>query len=627
MRRAVFVGNRQMEVLARLYRAFDDGERVGHSTYIAAHVQPSDDDWKALAAADVIVEQLQDFKPKIDLSDLPGNAERVLAPVASGGFLWPFAGQGHPRNPSLPYLKAGPYPAELGDAYLNRMINRGADPQAAVAAYLALDVNDLVDLDRLYEKTLEKQRQRDAATGFSIAEIIAEHFRDEPVFLTPLHPNTRVALALADQLFRRLDIGAADLARLHRTMRAPPFPADELPIHPSVARHFGLRYIGEGHRFRFRDEGRFTFAEHALRYMECRWNMALAEGLALAEGGDPATALDRLRAGLAVSPAAASGHAALGRVLARIGQREEAIEAARRAVALAPEDASYHGELAALLRDAGRFDEAERECRTAITLDPADARSAQVLVDLLRRSGHREEGLAVARAAVETRPDDLDGLIALAQFLIEAGDLAAAEAALRRAIAIAPQDAHAYGELGFVLSETDRHGEAIAMRRKAVELEPDNPYRHAQLGHTYREACDFLSAEEALFKAIDLAPQTAEFHISLSHVFARAGRSDEAAFALSRAVALAPENAAYHAELGEVLGEAGDHAEAERALRAALALDPGNARLHLQLSRTLAALDRIEEARETAQEAVRLDPENEALQHYRDSLEPAETPA
>jgi hypothetical protein len=296
MRRVVFVGNRQIEVLARLYRQFGDGERSGRAIYIAAHRQPSDDDWEALATADVIVEQLQDFKPKIDLSGLSGSAERIAVPLAIGGFLWPFAGQAHPGNPSLPYL---PYPAEWGDAYLNRMISRGADPQATVAAYLALDVNDLVDLDRLYQRTLEKQRQRDAATGFSVAEIIAEHFRDEAVFLTPLHPNRRIALALADQLFRRLDIGAAERERMNRTSRATPFPKDELPIHPSVARHFGLRYIGEGHRFRLVNEGRFTFAEYALRYMEGRWNAALAEGLALAEGGDPAAARDRLRAGLA----------------------------------------------------------------------------------------------------------------------------------------------------------------------------------------------------------------------------------------------------------------------------------------------------------------------------------------
>ncbi|HZU87942.1 MAG TPA: WcbI family polysaccharide biosynthesis putative acetyltransferase, partial [Stellaceae bacterium] len=440
MRRVVFVGNRQIEVLARLCRQFGDGERSGRAIYIAAHRRPSDDGWKALAAADVIVEQLQDFKPKIDLSGLSGSAERIAVPLASGGFLWPFAGQAHPGNPSLPYL---PYPAEWGDAYLNRMISRGADPQATVAAYLALDVNDLVDLDRLYQRTLEKQRQRDAATGFSVAKIIAEHFRDEAVFLTPLHPNRRVALALADQLFRRLDIGAAERERMNRTLQATPFPKDELPIHPSVARHFGLRYIGEGHRFRLVNEGRLTFAEYALRYMEGRWNAALAEGLALAEGGDPAAARDRLRAGLAVAPEAAAGYAALGRVLARLGQREEAIETARRAAALEPEDASYHAGLAALLRDAGNFAEAERECRTALALDPTDARSAALLVDVLRRADRPEEGVEIARAAAESLPDDLDCLISLAQFLIEAGDLAAAEAALRRAIAIAPQDARA----------------------------------------------------------------------------------------------------------------------------------------------------------------------------------------
>ena len=53
------------------------------------------------------------------------------------------------------------------------MIKRGAGPDEAVERYLALDINATVNLDRLYEISVEKQRQRDEVSGFRIADLIA----------------------------------------------------------------------------------------------------------------------------------------------------------------------------------------------------------------------------------------------------------------------------------------------------------------------------------------------------------------------------------------------------------------------------------------------------------------------
>ena len=56
----------------------------------------------------------------------------------------------------------------------------------AVERYLGLDINATVNLDRLYEIGLDKQRQRDAMSGFQLAELIAEHFRDHEVVCVAL---------------------------------------------------------------------------------------------------------------------------------------------------------------------------------------------------------------------------------------------------------------------------------------------------------------------------------------------------------------------------------------------------------------------------------------------------------
>src|SRR4029077_14643842 len=120
----------------------------------------------------------------------------------------------HPNNPSRSYLETGPYGAESSDAWLNRMIKSGIDPETAVDRYLALDINATINLDRLYEISIDKQRQRDEITDFQIADIMVEHFRDEAIFRTPYHPNVRIAVALATQLFERLGVARDDIDRI-----------------------------------------------------------------------------------------------------------------------------------------------------------------------------------------------------------------------------------------------------------------------------------------------------------------------------------------------------------------------------------------------------------------------------
>src|SRR5260221_12787092 len=95
-------------------------------------------------------------------------------------------------------------------------------------------------------------------------------------------------------------------------------PKTRQPIHPSVVRHFGLRFVGDDRRWQFMHEGGFTTREFYLRYMDCAWNEPLAEGLGLVHGGEFDAALTSLETGLALSPGSAAGHGALRHVLTRL---------------------------------------------------------------------------------------------------------------------------------------------------------------------------------------------------------------------------------------------------------------------------------------------------------------------
>ena len=279
MQRIIFVGNCQIQAIYHLFQRFawHPGEQA--LTYVPAYEALDSDAAAEIAKADLIVEQVFDLPPKAEIEGLNKTARRVLVPLVGANFLWPFAGSPRIHNPVRPFLPMGAFPAEAGISFLDRMIRDGTDPETAVEALMDYDVPAKLDLDRRYELSIDRQRRRDELTGASFAPLIERHFRDERLFLSPYHPDTRIALALTAFAFERIDVAGADIERLRRATRRTPFPPLELPIHPAVVRHFGLRYLSEEPRFAFLNEGRLTFREIALRYMRCEWNEALEDGI------------------------------------------------------------------------------------------------------------------------------------------------------------------------------------------------------------------------------------------------------------------------------------------------------------------------------------------------------------
>jgi tetratricopeptide (TPR) repeat protein len=271
----------------------------------------------------------------------------VLLPLISALSMCPCSGRAHPRNAPAPYLDpSGPYDAELGDSFLDRMIARQVPAEAAVAEYLAVDIVALRHVDRMREISIERQRAREQVCGgYRLTDAIEARLPSEKLFRTVNHPERPLTLLLAAQAFERIGVPADCLAALEH-YPGPLFPATEAPIHPAVARHFGLRYADAGARYRFFDEGRFTFEESARRYMNYEWNPDLPHGLHLAHGGDPQQAIMLLRRAVAASPGSATGHAVLGDLLASQGELAEAVACAGRAAELEPENAHFQGRYA-----------------------------------------------------------------------------------------------------------------------------------------------------------------------------------------------------------------------------------------------------------------------------------------
>jgi tetratricopeptide (TPR) repeat protein len=603
MRRVVYIGNCQMQALVALHRRFVVPVSGDVPLLVDPYQALSDLDREAIASADLIVGQVTHDRSVDDLTALGGSAPRHLVPTLGGSFYWPFANQSH-----INHLKYGPYVGDLGDGFLNRMIRRGVPPDEAVQRYLDLDINSVVNLDRLLEVNIDQQRDRDAWTGYCFAEMIADRFRDEYLFLTPYHLNLALSRRWAAEIWQRIGVGAEPIARLERELTSPPFPAIARPIHPSVVRHFGLRFLGDEPRFRFPAEASsITFAQFARRYVRSEWNESLDEAVRLTFVRRADAALEKLQVGVEQNPGSVDGVRLLSDRLVQLKRPDEAIAIVRRAITIDPAEPYLHARLAVMLGGIGDLAGAEAAIRHAIELAPDMDVFHRRLSHFLIAQGRMTEAEAPARMAVALDKQTPDNFTHLGTLLTRTNQLDAAEAALRQSLALDSRRPASYLSLSRVLQLQGKFDAAIDVARAALELMPAHTPGSHQLSEVQEAAGQTDEAETTLSGGIAAAPWWApKSYVWLADLLTRLNRLDEALEAVRRAIALEPGNVVARARLFELLDRAGRTDEAETALRDAIATAPRNARFHHALIGLLDRSGRLDAALEAANHAAEL---------------------
>lgn len=642
MQRLTFIGNCQINALQGIYDRFVGRCRGDLVVYVASYANLSDQGRLAIEQADVIVEQITEFKQKVDSSGLAGRARRVLVPLVSGGFYWPLAGQPHPRNPTPWYLKEGPFDAEYSDAYLNRLIAQNVEPDQAVDRYLKLDVNSKVNLDRVLDLILERQRERDELTGFDVASIIRAKFRNELLFRTPFHPELRITRHLAVELFRRLGVGEEPIERVQRYLTVTPFPEKVLPIHPSVVSHFGLTFIAPKHRYKHSLHGDVTFEEFAHQYVRCEWNSDVEEGIAFIRRGDHDAGFDALQRGVERYPNSCRGLEALALELQRRRRIDEAIATVQRAIELDPTKSSLHYRLGDLLHRAGDLAAAVAEFRRVRELDPSDHHALAVLAAWLTEQGRLDEAIDVAREALLFAPWNADLHFQLGRLLQRNSALQDAENAFRKAVELDPGKEQYRSELDAIIDrrrrlataeeslcealradpadaaarlslcdrliEQRRFDEALPIASEGLQQVALTAENASALGAVLRRLGDLVSAEHAYRVATQLQPGSADYQAALSRALSGQSKWGDALAVARIAWELAPASGEIAADYARLLRQHGEVAEAERVLEAAVAAAPSCASANALLGQVRAQLGKNEEALEAVRRAVELEP-------------------
>lgn len=616
---------------------------------------------RVLANADIIINQIFDKPGEINVVSEFKSHRIINFPNVYALFYWPFANQRHPRNDEVGTgYDVGPYPNEMGDSFLNRLILSKTPADEALTQYLLQDVASRAD--RLFEVNAGLQRQRDAASGFDVQAQIERYFQSEQLFLTSAHPKMRIFSYLAEGVMAQLGYSRTDIADALAAQRIAPFPRLALPIHPNIIRHFGLTFVTEETRYPYFEEGDFTFDEYVRRYMNFEWNKELQDAMQVA-AGDPDTVLPALDAALRASPRSASGNRVKADLLIRkrefasakeaatlatelgpddprtwltlcrarrlAGELDEAAAALDQAAVVAPRDAEARIEAAYLAGDRGLWSAAVQEAQRAVDIEPSAARFHSALSDFLARDGRIAESIEPARQAVELDPDAMAYRLILADRLDQDGQADEALTIVREVAARGSRDPHDHARLGHFLARHDDFAAAIAAYRQAIALLPthpgfrlaltdvldrsgdrpaaiaelraviesaDDPHAYAKLGHWLAQDGDFSGAEAAFRHAIELAPAQPGFRLVLADALDSKGESAEAVAIARALIAEGSRDAHLRARLGHFLLRTGDIKGAEAALQEAIEIDPKTIHYRVELADVIERDGRVQEA-------------------------------
>ncbi len=168
----------------------------------------------------------------------------------------------------------GPWPLWSGapgfdyrDELLDRLIDSGLPAQEVLRLYLTMPLEKKYDLDGRLRETVKIEQARQARTPVKYLDHVLEHWRSRPLFHTVNHPGAELLLLAARGIADRLGLAPPDGDKA-------PAPggiyADcDLPVHPQVAAHYGLKWAGPKTAFNVYGRRR-TFTEYAVSYVACR---------------------------------------------------------------------------------------------------------------------------------------------------------------------------------------------------------------------------------------------------------------------------------------------------------------------------------------------------------------------
>jgi protein O-mannosyl-transferase len=234
------------------------------------------------------------------------------------------------------------------------------------------------------------------------------------------------------------------------------------------------------------------------------------------------------RHALAIDQRSSFAHNNLGLALAEHGAFAEAIEEFRKAVEIDPAFVEAHTNLGNFLARRGSPEEAVSHLRQALGIDPTFTNALNTLGNILADRGESDKAIEHFRKALQTNPKSALTYYNLARILAERGDLKEAIEAYRKAIEINSLDPDAHNNLGLLLARRGNLDQAIEQFHEALRVDPRYAKAYFNLGKIFVQQDRFEDAVQHFQHALRIEPAVVEIHENLARTLARQGKKQEA---------------------------------------------------------------------------------------------------
>ena len=201
---------------------------------------------------------------------LPRFCERRQFAAARLHALWPFLGRDKRRAPEPPFYRDGRYVD--ADGVAATLAGSDLDDDTLFDLYMTVTETAPLDLDAMFAADLDRLRAEDR--DVTVAPFVAANIRDTMLFAAPTERCGAVVKEIVRQLLTTPALteiaspedAMAGLERLTQGWRAH---AREWPVHPRVARHFGLTWWSPDRLYQL-GRNSFSFRDYTIRYL--RWS-------------------------------------------------------------------------------------------------------------------------------------------------------------------------------------------------------------------------------------------------------------------------------------------------------------------------------------------------------------------
>jgi tetratricopeptide (TPR) repeat protein len=361
------------------------------------------------------------------------------------------------------------------------------------------------------------------------------------------------------------------------------------------------------------------------------------------------SALDELRAAIAINPHNAAWHFNAGLILDELSRFEEAAIAYRRAHSLDPRDVECLNHLGVALHRTGQFVDALDAFSQIQQVDPAFEPSYCNRIITYAHLGQHDaademfylarlykdecphcyynigrslytRGQYAKAIACWTRALDMDGAhprlhVRIAEASRKLNDLEKARQHYLLAMRSDPADIQTLVDFGELLIDLGRRVEAVEKFHRAIELAPDHPAGHFYLARWHESNGRDEDAAALFVRALQCDANYPGANLFLAEIHLRHDQRDRALRHLRRELSIQCEDPGRIIRLANLLSQTSQHRAAVAALKRLVSEHPHNLSAWQNLAVSEFEAGRFADAVESSRRALHLSPANRAVMH------------